>query len=342
MKSVFAVLAAFVVASVSAGSILSEDQYQFLFTKWVQQHGRSYETTNDLFTKFSTFKANVDLVIAHNAKSDETYKMAVNKFADMTSDEFESMMGLKTNKVQLSKKNNKKVAHPKAAPCTNNSTTTANKNIDWTKGFLPAVRDQGQCGSCWSFSATGAIAGGYAAANEGKQLPTLSEQQFVDCVNSDYDSSFISEGCDGGLMSEAMQYASVEGQCADADYKYTARTQVCKAKDCKSQVKVAGYEEVHGDDEFQTQIYNAPFSVGIAASSSAFQFYSSGVVTKCTDRSLNHGVVLAGYFPEEQQPYYYVRNSWGSNWGDAGYIRLSSTGNQCGLATSPWDVIAKF
>lgn len=340
MKStLFAVLAAFVAASVvTAGTTLSEEQYQFLFTKWVQTHGKNYETTNSLFSKFSTFKANVDLIIAHNSNPNETYKMAINKFADLTAEEFEQQMGLKANEKKFSSA--KTVSAPRVdTPCPAMNKAN-NRNIDWSKGFLPPVRDQGQCGSCWAFSAVGTLAGAWAAHHDGEQLPTLSEQQMVDCVTSSFDRSYISEGCEGGLMSEALDYVSKAGLCADADYPYTARDGACKSSSCKSRVEIRGYKEVHGDAEFVAEIQKHPVAIGIAASSSAFQFYSSGVVKTCRDRGLNHGVVLAGYFPEEAEPYYYVRNSWGSNWGDKGHIRLSTQGNQCGVATSPWDVVA--
>lgn len=342
MKSaVFAVLAAFLAASaVSAGSSLTEEQYQFLFTKWVQQHNKSYENTNSLFSKYSTFKANVDLIIAHNSK-DESFKMAINQFADMTNAEFVEAMGLKKNEAKFAtvKKTTNSTKKTKTAPCPAMKKDT---NIDWVeKGAMPKVRDQAQCGSCWAFSTSGAVEGAYGAKT-GKPAPIISEQQMVDCVNSSFDPSFISEGCDGGLMSEGMQYGAVNGFCADEDYPYTARDGTCK-KNCKVVLKLAGFEEVHGDDEFVETIYESPIAVGIAASSSAFQFYSSGVVDRCTDKSLNHGVVLVGYYPEEQKPYYYIRNSWGSSWGDKGHIRLTTKpGGNCGLATSPWDVVAKL
>jgi len=340
--AVFLCLIACVLATAFAAP-LTEKSYQFLFTKFTQQYEKSYEM-NDVFSRYQTFKSNLDLIMAHNAQSNQTFSMGVNQFADFSATEFNTLMGLRNVKGQA-------IAQPAPCPFAAKNATAGNY-VDWVaKNVLTPVKDQAQCGSCWAFSANGCTEARFSIKNNlsGSQVPDLAEQQLVDCVNSSFDPSFISEGCNGGLMSEAHKYTSKVGVCATADYPYTARNGACKSNSCKSAIPLGGVQSKStGEAELIQNLQSGPVSIGIAASSSAFQFYSNGIVTTCTDRSLNHGVVATGYGFDIDTglEFFDIRNSWGSRWGNKGHLKVATIAAkgyaQCGVATSPWDSIINF
>jgi cathepsin L len=217
------------------------------------------------------------------------------------------------------------------------------KEIDWqTLGAVTPVKDQGQCGSCWSFSATGAIEGAVYNSNEGKSksLQSFSEQQLVDCSKM-----YGNLGCNGGLMDNAFKYVIDNGICTETAYPYTATssiTETCKSKSCVPNKSVCECVDVipSSTKDLMRAVSITPVSVAIQADATTFQMYKSGVYTdiKCgTD--LNHGVLVVGYGvdTESQLPYWRVKNSWGTDWGDEGYIKiLRSEGDGiCGIAMQP-------
>lgn len=325
MKAVLFVIACMLVAALAAP--LSEQQYQFLFAKFVQQYEKQYEM-NDFFGKFSTFKSNLDLIVAHNARP-ETFKMGVNQFTDLTQAEFSQMMGLRTQ-IGLPYAMSQLEAPFVSQLPKNNEQWKETSHIS----KMNPVKNQASCGSCWAFSTHASLEFEVALAT-GK-IVDLSEQQLVDCAGS-----AGNNGCNGGLMSNAFEYLkSNGGACLQKDYPggYTAKDGKCQA--CTPSIKVAGYKTVSTtEDAHYTIAQDRVISVALAASSSAFQFYKSGVVTTCTDRSINHGVALVGTGNLDGVNYFNIRNSWGASWGDAGYIKLGQ-GSQCGLTTSRFDVFA--
>ena len=198
----------------------------------------------------------------------------------------------------------------------------APEEVDWReKGAVTPVKNQGSCGSCWAFSATGSLEGGNFLAT-GK-LISLSEQQLVDCDPK-------SHGCGGGLMTNAFQYVKAHGLCTEEDYPYHAKDEDCKDTQCESAIKITGYEETPEFDgaALKQAVAKAPVSVAVEADSAVFQMYKSGVVdsTAC-GTSLNHGVLAVGYTDE----YWIVKNSWGANWGDNGYIKIKYDATGAGI-----------
>merc|ERR1712080_44130 len=196
------------------------------------------------------------------------------------------------------------------------------------------VKNQGQCGSCWSFSTTGALEGAWEIAT-GK-LVSLSEQQFVDCDTKD-------SGCQGGLMDYAFAYAEKNAICTESSYKYTATDGTCKASTCTTGIPkggVTGFKDVAADDEqaLMDAVAQQPVSIAIEADKSVFQLYASGVLTGRCGSSLDHGVLAVGYGTESGQAYWKVKNSWGSSWGDEGYVKIfrgKSGAGECGILAGP-------
>merc|ERR1711972_482614 len=208
-------------------------------------------------------------------------------------------------------------------------------SVDWTtKGAVTPVKNQGQCGSCWSFSTTGALEGAWEIAT-GK-LVSLSEQQFVDCDKVD-------SGCSGGLMDNAFQYAEKNAICTEESYSYTGRGGTCKASSCTVGIPnggVTGFKDVAKNDmqALMEAVTQQPVSIAIEADKSSFQLYRSGILSSLCGTSLDHGVLLVGYGSDSGKDYWKVKNSWGTTYGENGYVRLlrgKGGSGECGLLSQP-------
>ena len=215
-------------------------------------------------------------------------------------------------------------------------------SIDWVaKGAVTPVKDQGQCGSCWSFSTTGALEGAYF--NKNGKLVSFSEQQLVDCDN--LSNGGRDHGCNGGLMDNAFNWiAKNNGLCTESAYPYVSGT-TKTAGDCKTTCSnVAGSTilkhvdvATKSDTALMTAIAQQPVSIAIEADQRDFQLYKSGVFTGTCGTNLDHGVLVVGYGTDAGLDYYKVKNSWSTSWGESGYIRLgrgsqyNAGSGQCGI-----------
>jgi len=214
-------------------------------------------------------------------------------------------------------------------------------SVDWvTQGVVTPVKNQGDCGSCWAFSTTGSIECEFAIQTG--QLNSLSEQQLVDCSDS-----YGNEGCDGGLMDWAFEYVINEGGlCTEAAYPYTGVDGTCQAATCGTLYNpINAYTDVTSDVEADlvTASVLGCVSVAIEADQYAFQYYSSGILTGLCGTSLDHGVLVVGYGIDTTQnlDYWLVKNSWGTTWGEAGYIQIciscdkNGVEGECGINIEP-------
>ncbi|EPS57605.1 cysteine proteinase, partial [Genlisea aurea] len=189
-------------------------------------------------------------------------------------------------------------------------------------------------GSCWAFSAIGSVES-INAIKTGK-LISLSEQELVDCDTTD-------SGCSGGLMDNAFAFIIKNGGIdTESDYPYTAQDGTCnKVKLNTKVVTISGYVDVTPNSEsaLQAAVANQPVSVAIDAGGLSFQLYTSGIFNGICATLLDHGVVVVGYGTSSGQDYWIVRNSWGTSWGESGYIRMkrnvASKSGQCGIAIEP-------
>ena len=207
---------------------------------------------------------------------------------------------------------------------------------DWVKeNHVSSVKNQGDCGSCWSFSSTGAVESAWSIKKN--VLYNLSQQELMDCSMM-----YGNRGCQGGSMDGAFQYIMKNGICLNLSYPYEGTTDNCRKDECNAVVKIKNYTDIENNNEtlLKRVVAKQPVSVAIQANKRSFQLYQSGIYSdlECgTD--LDHGVLVVGYGEENEIKYWKVKNSWGSKWGEEGYIRMlrdiESEGGICGIAMNP-------
>ncbi|XP_074056117.1 procathepsin L [Macrotis lagotis] len=299
--------------------------------QWKSKHRRTYEVNEDNWRR-ATWEKNLRRIEMHNLEysaGKHNFQMAMNKFGDMTSDEFrQTMNGYRQNKFQRKAKGTL-FREPLLTPIP--------KSIDWReKGYVTPVKNQGSCGSCWAFSSTGSLEGQWYGKTG--SLVSLSEQNLVDCSGSQGNS-----GCMGGLMDNAFEYVKVNGGIDTEDsYPYEGKDGSCRYKVQCSGANVTGFVDIPAHQEkalTKAVATKGPISVAIDAGHPSFQFYRTGVYFEpnCSSDELDHGVLVVGYGVEEKsgKKYWIVKNSWGKDWGNDGYVFMTKDeNNHCGIATA--------
>jgi len=304
----------------------------YVFKQWAKDFSRSYRTIDEESLRYKIWYENLGRIATTNSQN-LLYKLRLNQFADLTDDEFRlNVHGTKGScfrqdkaMSRIPKISTKITDRVKKTPPVN-----LPASVDWvTQGVVTPVKNQGDCGSCWAFSATGSTECNYAIAT-GK-LNSLSEQQLVDCSYSEGN-----EGCDGGLMDYAFEYIEKEGGlCTETEYPYTGVDGTCKASSCGTLYDpIKSYSNVETDDQtaLETASVSGCVSVAIEADQYAFQYYSSGILTGTCGTDLDHGVLVVGYGSDGTQDYWLVKNSWGTSWGEEGYVQICRSCDKNGLA----------
>nr|AEK01110.1 cathepsin L [Cristaria plicata]AFO67888.1 cathepsin L [Cristaria plicata] len=294
--------------------------------EFVRTHNKTYSAHEELF-RYAVWKENVLAINRHNSKADQgvhTYWLSMNEYGDLTNEEY---FRLRTGFIM----NGNIERSGSIFKYTNLSEYP--RQVDWRrKGYVTRVKDQGGCGSCYAFSATGALEGQHFRKT-GK-LVSLSEQNIVDCSFKEGN-----KGCKGGLMDKSFTYIkNNNGIDKEEAYPYEARDGPCRFRRSEVGATDRGYVDLPENDE--TALRHAvatigPISVAIDGHHFNFRFYDHGVFDNpnCSKTKINHGVLVVGYGTRNGLDYWMVKNSWGRGWGAKGYILMSrNNDNQCCIA----------
>ncbi len=281
--------------------------------------------------RLQIFANNMEQIHKHNADTTQTYKLGQNQFTHLTFDEFVKAVNLKGINKPALRKNGGKV-HTAPADVSTLPTT-----VDWVAaGAVTDVKNQGSCGSCWSFSTTGALEGAYQIKYG--NLQSFSEQQLVSCDKTD-------SGCNGGWMDDAFTWVQDNGGITtETAYPYTSGNG-SNAPCVSGQTLVTGSAPSSFTDvttgsvsALMSAVAQQPVSIAFQANQLAFQSYSSGVLTGRCGQNLDHGVLAVGYGTDASTglDYWKVKNSWGTTWGEGGYILIErSNADLCGVLDAP-------
>ncbi|XP_045462019.1 procathepsin L-like [Harmonia axyridis] len=289
---------------------ISEEEARNQWQNYQEEFGKSYRSLVEHRHRFALFKQKLQEIEEHNklyAEGRVTWFKGITPFSDWTREEFNNYINKNKYKDIFGEEQIFK-----------NENLTAPASIDWrSKGAVSEVKNQGECGSCWTFSSTGALEG--AAQIKTGVLTSLSEQNLMDCATEEYNGF----GCDGGTSIGAFQYAQDNGIASEASYPYTGSQGSCKS--FKPVVHATGFVRVpQSEKELLNAVGTAgPVSASIVATDN-LQDYKGGILNDptCDGQNVNHGVLVVGYDSENGKDYWIIKNSWGPKWGEDGYWRM--------------------
>jgi len=298
--------------------------------KWASfkaQHGKSYDCDHEEHKRKQHFLEHTHHIESHNEKfhrGEVDFKVGHNEFSDMSHEEFKkTRMGFNAPPPHM-RENVTEFGSSLSAP-------SIPASVDWRAQCHDKVKNQGQCGSCYSFYANGALEG--ALARKHGRPFDLSEQNLVDC------SYGRNNGCEGGLMTTSFDHIKTAGGINhQTDYPYTGKVGTCAYKHAKKAASITSHVRVRAtENDLAVAVSTVgPVAVAMNASPRSVMMYKSGILSdpSCTSSGLNHAVVCVGYGSENGKAYWIIKNSWGAAWGEKGYIRIArNSNNMCGIAS---------
>lgn len=307
-------------------AVSATNEYYYSFDEFVNKFNKGYSIElPEYWRRKKIYEKRIEEFKQHNNDVSNTWKKGINEFADWTDEDLKSLRGLKSSLIPANINGEvPKLDGPLA------------DSLNWCdKGACTPVKNQGSCGSCWAFAGTESIESDIFV--ETGKLPILAPQEFVDCAPNPNHCGGTG-GCEGSTADLLFNYSITSpGIALEADYRYTARDGSCKISTTKVAAKIKGFTVVKSNDAdaLMAAVNKQPVAVNVAASS--WSFYSGGIVSfKKNALILDHVVQLVGYGSENGKDYWLVRNSWGPNWGEKGFIRLERS-TECGTDTRNQD-----
>lgn len=293
------------------------DHIYEMFDNFMIKHRKNYFNKEEFHFRRELYVQRLIENFEHNRQPGVTWFKDINRFSDLTEDEFKRYyLGYRKSDVDF-----------EVEELEFDENAELESSVDWKKkGAVAAVKDQGNCGSCWAFSTIAGLEGAYHLKSKSENsIQTFSEQQLVDCATKSYGNY----GCDGGDLPGSYKYLESYAAESESSYPYHARDHKCQYNKSKGITKVSGAKKIKkgSDSALKQGLASKPLAVCIDAST--LQSYSSGVidVNACGKRpELDHCVLLYGY-----NSAWLLKNSWGKSWGESGYFRFAMGGNTCGI-----------
>jgi cathepsin F len=306
-----------------------------LFNQFRAKYNRVYTNQEEVKQRFDIFKNNM-LKAQELNKQNPHATFGPTKFSDISPEEFRRTHLMKPKTPAQMQQQSPK--HMISLDDKDLLTAPLPDSFDWRElGAVTDVKDQGQCGSCWAFSTTGAIEAANFIAT--KKLVSLSEQNLVDCdhVCSGLSRESCDNGCDGGLMENAMEYViRNRGIDTEESYPYYARDDDCHFKNSTIGAKISAWARgSHNETLLAAQLMKYG-SISIGMNADSILHYQSGILNNagCSQTNIDHGILLVA-FETSDEKVWTIKNSWGSGWGESGYFRAFMGYNVCGLASGP-------
>jgi len=305
------------------GAVSASSKMQLKFESFVKKYGKQYKSTQEKYEKFGNFVENM-LESEKYALQNPKATFGVSPISDMSAEEYSNWNSLRVTPEALKEHSDRieeRVVNPVTLPT----------SFDWRqKGAVAPIKNQGQCGSCWSFGTVASIEGNNFVAN-GK-LVSLSEEELVQCDTTDM-------GCNGGLPSNAYKWMlkNKQGLETESDYKYTSgtgNTGTCSKDEKKETVFLNTWKSIStNEDTIASELMKyGPLAVAIVATGPVQQ-YTGGIISGSCGGQIDHAVTLVGFGEENGTKFWIVKNSWGESWGEKGYFRMERGVNQCLVAT---------
>jgi hypothetical protein len=316
------------VALLGVASAAPDRETENEFAQWQAVHGRSYRTSEERAFRINQFARARNYVRQNNSDRSSTHQAALNDFADWTEDEYTRMLGFGGVGAKGSGGGGGKRVKPTPEP------VVFPDPKDWrTSNAVSPVKNQGGCGSCWAFASAACMESMWYIKTG--TMTNLSEQQWVDCDTGNY-------GCNGGWMNTAFNYARTNAIASETDYPYNARDNTCNAANVTGIVNTTGYVDVtrYNPAALEAAVRDVgPVTIAVEAGNSSFMYYSSGVISSGCGTRIDHAITLIGYGNDGTRQWWIAKNSWGTGWGESGYVRILKTTDasygMCGILMYP-------
>ena len=281
------------------------------FNTFRSTFGKKYQSLSEMEYRMSIFQEKLEQIRRHNADETQTYKLGINQFSDLTFDEFSAYY--------LSEDKNDRFVAGQDTSAKIVWVQSDERAVDWRKlNIVNKVKNQGNCGSCWAFSAVSVVEEAYALFKK-DGIPTLAEQELVDCSTS-----YGNDGCDGGFSFQGLDYIRDKGINLEKDYPYKARDGQCKDISGKGAFKIKEWIKVEAGPNNMVDILRKQPTTASFHVQGDFMSYKSGVYNpKSCPGNRNHAVNAIGFDLDAEVPYFIVRNSWGPKWGEEGFFKIA-------------------